>query len=327
MKKLPQLRVLVTTFCGRRCLYCRPTGEGGCSCSSSKFINLDDAVRICRLYREKEGTEVKITGGDPVFWPELTTFIRLLKQDVGITKVELITRSPKIVDIIDDLVAAGLDVLNFSIDAIDNEAYEKITGCDDYDELIEAIRECAALIPVKINSVVMKGINDCNVGNLIDFCESINATQLKLLDIIEDLQDTDAGNGYRLNAIGVEKLGDLYASLSPICESIKKRATEENTVYQGGLGHPMKEFLLPSGLIITAKDSRNGAWYGKVCENCPHYPCHDALMALRLTPDNRLQCCLLNDDASISLNGLATAEIEAEFVAALNVYKNARFAA
>lgn len=323
--KMPQLRILATSFCGRKCLYCRPTGEGGASCASKQIINIEDAISICQLYKNKGGSEVKVTGGDPVFWPELVTFVLRLKNEVGISKIEVITRSPKIVEKIDDLVAAGLDVLNFSLDTIDGEAYEKITGCSDYETLIAAIRYCAELIPIKINSVIMKGINDSSASGLIGFCESLNVKQLKLLDIIDDLQDADAGNSDRLHVIGVERLGDLYVSLSPICEGIKSYAVEEQIVYQGGLGHPMNEYKLASGLIITAKNSENGAWYGKPCENCPSYPCHDALMALRLTSDNRLQFCLLNDDATVALEGLTPAETETIFLDSFGVYENAHF--
>lgn len=323
--KMPQLRILATSFCGRKCLYCRPTGEGGASCASNKFINIDDAIRICQLYKNKGGSEVKVTGGDPVFWPELVTFVLRLKNEVGISKIEVITRSPKIVRIIDDLVAVGLDVLNFSLDTIDGEAYEKITGCNDYETLIAAIRYCAELIPIKINSVIMKGINDSSVSGLIAFCESLNVKHLKLLDIIDDLQEVDTGNSDRLHIIGVERLRDLYVSLSPICEGIKSYAVEEQIAYQGGLGHPMNEYKLASGLIITAKNSENGAWYGKPCESCPSYPCHDALMALRLTSDNRLQFCLLNDDTTVDLEGLTPAETETVFLDSFGVYENAHF--
>lgn len=260
-----------------------------------------------------------------MFWSELVTFVGRLRHEVGISKIEVITRSPEIVARIDDLVAAGLDVLNFSLDTVDKETYEKITGCNDYDALLAAISYCAERIPIKINSVIMKDINDTSVMELIGFCESLNIKQLKLLDIIDDLQDAQAGNGDRLREIGVERLGDLYASLCPICEDIKNRAVDEQIVYQGGLGHPMNEWKLPSGLTVTAKNSENGAWYGKPCENCPSYPCHDALMALRLTSDNRLQLCLLNDDATIALDGLTPAGTETVFLGALGVFEDAYF--
>lgn len=321
--KIPQLRILATSFCGRKCLYCRPTGEGGIGCASNEYINIENALEICRLYKEKGGSEVKITGGDPVFWSGLVHFVKCLKKEIGIKKVEVITRSPKISEKVNGLIAAGLDVLNFSLDTTDRTTYEKITGCFDYDELISTIQACAKAMPVKINTVILKGINDSHIKDMIAFCESVGVQQLKLLDVINDLQDTEAGNSYRLGEIGVKRLDQLYVSLASICAELQQEAVKGNIVYQGGLGHPMNEFQMASGLIITIKNSENGAWYGTICKTCPSYPCHDALMAIRLTSDNRLQYCLLNQDASISLEQLTPDEIEHVFTDSLEVYANA----
>lgn len=321
--KLPQLRILATSFCGRKCLYCRPTGEGVTNCASRKFVNTENALEICRLYKEKGGKEVKITGGDPVFWPDLIDFVKCLKKEIGIKKVEVITRSPKIIEKIGELIAAGLDVLNFSLDSIDEATYEKITGSDDYNELISTIRRCARVVPVKINMVVLKNINDFHIKDMIAFCESIGVQQLKLLDVINDLQNTEAGNSYRLAEFGVKSLDELYISLASIYAELKKEALEDSTIYQGGLGHPMNELQMASGLIITIKNSENGAWYGSICDTCPSFPCHDALMAIRLTSDNKLQYCLLNENVSVSLEQLTPDEIEHLFTDALEVYKKA----
>lgn len=323
--KIPQLRILVTSFCGRKCIYCRPTGEGSAGCASKIFINMEDALKICRLYREKGGTEVKITGGDPVFWPELVPFVHCLKNEIEFPRVEVITRSPKIAEKVESLISSGMDVLNFSLDTISKNTYQQITGCYDYDALIAVIADCAKVVPVKINSVIMKGINDSSIKELIAFCESAGVRQLKLLDLIDDLQDFEAGNSFHLRGLGIDRLKDLYTSLAPICTEIKKDAVLDRIVYQGGLGHPMNEFKMASGLTVTVKNSENGAWYGKPCENCPSYPCHDALMAIRLTSNNRLQYCLLNEKSTVSLNGLTVDEIAHIFCDALEIYENAHF--
>lgn len=321
--KLPQLRILATSFCGRKCIYCRPTGEGGTDCVSKEYVNTENALAICKLYKEKGGREVKITGGDPVFWPDLVDFVKCLKKEIGMKKVEVITRSPKIMEKISALTAAGLDVLNFSLDTIDRVTYEKITGSYDYNELISTIQRCAKVVPVKINMVILKNINDSHIKDMIAFCESIGVQQLKLLDVINDLQDTETGNSYRLAEFGEKRLDELYISLTSMCAELKKGALKENIVYQGGLGHPMNELQLASGLIITIKNSENGAWYGSICETCPSYPCHDALMAIRLTSDNRMQYCLLNENASVSLEQLTPDEIEHVFTDSLEVYQKA----
>jgi len=93
-------------------------------------------------------------------------------------------------------------------------------------------------------------------------------------------------------------------------------------IYQGGLGHPMKSFTLENGLEIVFKDFHTGAWYSQICCDCIHYPCHDALMALRITPENDLQLCLLNSKKNLRFNSNNIYSVMKE---ALAVYQNAFF--
>lgn len=323
--KVPQLRILATSFCGRQCVYCRPTGEGTPSCDTALFVDYSKSLKICELYKEYGGHDIKISGGDPIFWPSIVEFISDLKNKIGIEKIELITRSPKVSSLVYDLKNAGLDTLNFSLDVINPEIYYLITGSNDYRELIETITNCSSVMPVKINSVIMKGINYEYVNELVDFCEKNGIQQLKLLDVIDDMQENYSGNTNRLPLFGVNKLEDMFISLDELSVIMSNKAISSSIVYQGGLGHPMNEYIMPSGLVVTLKNSENGAWYGDICKKCHHYPCHDALMALRYTPDDKLQLCLLNEEASISLSECSNNEIIDKFNKALSIYNDAIF--
>lgn len=323
--KIPQLRILATSFCGRECIYCRPSGEGAADCKDNLFVDYSMALKICSLYKNYGGDEVKISGGDPIYWPNIVSFIYEVKNKIGIRYIELITRSPRVIELVHDLKNAGLDTLNFSLDVINPAMYQLVTGANDYDELLETIIACSKILPVKINSIIMKGINHNDVNGLIGFCEVSGVQQLKLLDIIDDLQECTGDNCNRLTKLGFNKLKDLYIPLDKLSEAISRRSVSSSITYQGGLGHPMNEFVMHSGLVVTIKDATKGAWYGDICNTCCYYPCHDALMALRYTPENKLQFCLLNEAASISLNGLSEREIAQRFYDALNVYENATF--
>ena len=323
--KIPQLRLLVTSFCGRDCIYCRPTGEGVSGSSCTEFADIDKALNICALYKKNGGTEIKISGGDPIFWPHLIKFIYKAKNEIGIKKIELITRSPKVEEILDELITAGLDVLNFSLDTLTPEIYHTITRGKDFYELINAIKASASKLSVKINSVVMKGVNSDEINALIAFCEENNIDQLKLLDVIDDLQVDSASENRVIQRIDAQNLSDVYISMNEICDIIGNRAVTHEIVYQGGLGHPMNEYTMSSGLKITLKNSDNGAWYGSICGSCNRYPCHDALMSLRYTPDDMLQFCFLNEDTRVPLAELSSTEIENTFSKALLMYEEAKF--
>ena len=315
VKKQPQLRILATNYCACKCIYCQPSGEGNIRANEKQEIDISEVIQIAKLYIENGGTEMKITGGDPVFWTDLVECVHVLKGKLGLQKIEVITRNPNILTIIDRLVAVGLDVLNFSLDTLDKNIYKQITGCSNFEQYIAAIRICAQKgIICKINSVIMKNINDREVSSLVEFCEQNNIQQLKFLDIIDDLQDRE-----------LEKRCDLHKYFVPldfITNSINDKVIRNEIIYQGGLGHPMNKYILSSGLEVILKNSQNGAWYGSECGTCNYYPCHDALMAIRLCPGNILQMCLLNSDKNIKYNNSNRKEKFEEMMA---IFQNAFF--
>ena len=322
---IPQLRIIAANFCKRSCIYCRPTGEAVATCSKNSFACIEDVIMIAKLYKAQGGSEIKITGGDPVFWKDLPKCVERLKNEVGIESVEVITRSPHIAFVFDDLLMAGLDTLNFSLDTIDPDDYRKIVGKDDFFELRNIICEAAKKINTKINTVVMKGINDSKIDELIGFCETNTIKQLKLLDLIVDMQQPGINNSWRLMRDFGVGFNDLYFPLSAITAKLQERAVKSDVIFQGGLGHPMNRVILNSGLDIRIKDSQNGAWYGSKCKACPMYPCHDALMAIRYLPEKSLQLCLLNEHNNVNLNFATDEEILQAFLCAMSEYSSATF--
>lgn len=310
---MPQLRILVTDFCDSKCIYCRPSGEGNLKCTTNRILTLDIAKMVAKVYKDSGGTEIKISGGDPAYWPYLVDFVYYLKKNLLLEKVEVITRSTKIEEIVDELISAGLDVLNFSLDTINKEKYEYVTGKRDFVSYLNTIESCSKKVFCKINTVVMHGINDDEWRNLIEFCEKNRIRQLKLLDYIDDL----SGN---LNE--GDSRQKYFLPLDSICTWLRKLYGSERIIYQGGLGHPMNSFTTNQGVEIICKNSKNGAWYSDECEFCSNYPCHDALMAVRVSTANSFQLCLLNPDKHWYFN---EKNMDEQFQKILKVYQNAHF--
>lgn len=317
--KLPQLRLVATDFCDSKCMYCRPSGEAVCRDECNHSLSLETAIEIAKLYQNYGGNDIKITGGDPVYWEHLLECVKILKKDLKYEKVEVITRSVKIIDLIDQLIEAGLDSINFSLDTLDSEKYKKITGKEDFNQLIDIIKYCASKVHCKINTVVMKGINDDELENMIDFCLNNNIKELKFLDIISDLHESKINNGKRLEENYNTHLEDLYTGLNKQNKYID--SIEPKTVFQGGLGHPLKVYTI-GDLNVIMKDASNGAWYGSCCENCNMYPCHDALMALRVLPSDNFQICLMNEG---NLHKFDKKNKDKVLKKCLDIYKNAQF--
>jgi cyclic pyranopterin phosphate synthase len=228
------------------------------------------------------------------------------------------------------LFAAGVDLINLSIDTLHRDQHKRITGVDDLPAVLEALAKCVASgVSCKVNTVVMKGVNDREIDSIIAYCEHVGVRSLKLNDVIKDLQDQPMTHAARLLAIEHRTLSDLYYPMNEIVDRLYPRSTSVRTIRQGGLGHPMLMFSLPSGMDVILKDHCTGAWYSTLCEECDSYPCHDALMALRLTADAHLQFCLLRRGTNIDLRPDLDSEddacLEKTIGSALRVYHDARF--
>lgn len=300
---VPQIRIAINNRCQKACFYCRPAGEGSTP-DGSYEMTADEIIHILKTMTEYGITDVKLTGGDPVLRSDIVELVARIKELPKVRQLDLITRHPRAGELASDLSKAGLDCLNFSLDTLDRNKYRMITGVEEHQELIDAIRVSVRHVKsIKINTVVMKGINDTEIMDLIAFCERVGVKTLKFLDLILGMETSPRSFSNRLHKILPGKNpDDLYFPLDSYTDLLKPIAASFDITYQaGGLGHPMDTFTMPSGLQIQVKDARKGAWYGDICKKCSLYPCHDALMALRLTSDGKFQRCLAREDNLIDV--------------------------
>lgn len=301
--QIPQLRVAVNDTCQKACFYCRPSGE----CSDSSPGNLISSETILKIIKPLVAfgvTDVKLTGGEPMLRRDIVDLVRELKKISGIKSLHLITRHQKAGEIAKELSLAGLDCLNFSLDTLDPQKYTKITASNTHELLLKAIKNSIKKSnSVKINTVLMNGVNDDEVINIINFCETIGVKKLKFLDLILDIGTLGKSFSHRINEISPgQKYTDFYFPLNKIEKYLSSIAVERTIVTRsGGLGHPMQCYKLKSGLTIELKDGRSGGWYNDECRDCKIFPCHDAIMALRLTSDGKLQRCLARSDNLVDI--------------------------
>lgn len=324
MSRMPQLRIAVTSPCGKACIYCRPGGEGTVS-PKSKELTREELVYLTTLIVQQGVTDVKLTGGDPMLRKDIVEVVRDVKRIPGVRSLHLVTRHHLTGDLASDLCTAGLDVLNFSIDSLDRATWESITQVSGHNELIDAVYRAACAHPhIKINMVVMKGINSHEIPRMVDFAGELKA-ELKLLDLIPDIA------GFPGIVPGDDFGHQYYFPLEETVAVLREDALSEMLAYQpGGLGHPMRQFKMPNGATVTVKSVRSGAWYGDVCKTCTFFPCHDAIMALRLTAEGQLQRCLLREDNLINLgdalrSGATTEELAQMIATALRTFTEAEF--
>lgn len=313
--RIPHMRICVTDVCSRKCLYCRPGGET--FPVNQQLLKPEQFEQLAVIMARNGITQLKVTGGEPMLRRDIVDIVRRLTQIQGIDSCELVTRSSRAGILASQLKDAGISCLNFSIDSLNEEKYHRINGNAYLPPLLEAIgRAYKAEIPLKFNMVVMKGVNDNEIYDLIEFAGKYGAV-LKLLDLMDLLDD-------RPNDVS------LYYPLNSVVERLNAMSVSAGVLLPLGTGTPMPQFTMANGATVLVKDARVGTWYGDVCNNCKNYPCHDAIMALRLTPRGLLQRCLLREDNLVDLwsmveQGKSDFEIDSAVSEVLMTYANAYY--
>lgn len=294
--KIPQLRVVLNTTCGKHCCYCRPSGEAACSVCPADTMSTDELVDCIKLLVAGGIREVRLTGGDPAFYPqaELIRLVGALSK-LNLNRLSLVTRSDRIQCILPQLKNAGLRYITFSLDSVDAERWVKVCGIgmsrkDEHHLLLETIRTAKNLgFAVNLNSVLLDETCEQDLNGLVAFAKK-HSIGLKIEEVIRDI-GRNGGNGMA-----------LHADLAPLKKALRRMATESEIVsVYGGLGHLMEVLYLAGGASVTWKMFEGGACYGPSCRDCRYFPCDDALMALRLLPNGMLQTCLKREDNLIDL--------------------------
>lgn len=153
-RDIDYLRISLTDRCNLRCIYCMPE-DGIQLISHEDILSFEEIVRICQSMASLGIRKVKLTGGEPLLRKNLSNLVGQLKHIPGIEKVTLTTNGILLKEQLPDLVAAGLDAVNISLDTLDEKQFERIARRNQLNAVLEGI-EAAARIPhwsVKINCV------------------------------------------------------------------------------------------------------------------------------------------------------------------------------
>ncbi|XOA43223.1 MAG: radical SAM protein [Candidatus Nealsonbacteria bacterium] len=278
----------MTERCDNRCFYCRPGGEA-CRALRKKEMSLRQIYQIVKILAKHGITNITITGGEPLKRDDIPKMVQLIKSIEEIDYIRLITRSPRVGEISNQLKEAGLSCLNFSLDSLDPYIFFKITRHGELNLLLQSIERCfQSDLDLKFNMVVLRGINSKEIPAMIDFVGKYKST-LKLLDLMNMPNEP-------------EFLINYYFPFEKTISYLKYKASKCSIDKQpGGLGTPMPKFEMPNGATVLVKDARVGTWYGDTCDKCDNFPCQDAIMALRLTNDGCLQRCLLREDNLVNI--------------------------
>lgn len=165
-RRIDYLRISLTDRCNFKCLYCAPL-RGLPLVPQNGILSKDEIVRFVRIMSGLGVEHVRLTGGEPLLREDLLEIVRYLKKIVAVRDLSMTTNGSRLGPFVKPLREAGLDRLNISLDCLNFERFKKVTLSNCYSEVIQSIRlSLQEGFPVKLNMVVLKGINDHEITGL-----------------------------------------------------------------------------------------------------------------------------------------------------------------
>ncbi|MCQ2979333.1 MAG: GTP 3',8-cyclase MoaA [Clostridia bacterium] len=264
------LRISITNRCNVNCIYCHHDGM----LDTRSEMTPDEIFHICKLAKKIGVEKIRLSGGEPLVRKDLVEIVKKVStldfKDISIT-----TNGIFLKDIAQELYDAGLNRLNVSLDTLDDETYQNITGKSYLDEvkagLIKSVE--VGLSPVKINMVVMKDINHHEIKEMFEFSKENNLV-LQLIEIIESesCDDNDFNSKYHY------ELDEFEKHLAEIADDVRVRKNMQDR----------KKYYIDGGEIEIVHPVENSNF----CKNCTR---------LRITPEGKIKPCLLRNDNLVDL--------------------------
>ena len=269
------LRVSLTDRCNLRCTYCMPA-EGLEWMPTEQALTDDEIVRLVRVAVERLGVrEIRFTGGEPLLRKGLEDIVAATAALTPRPEMSVTTNALGLARRAARLAAAGLDRVNVSLDTLRRERFTEITRRDRLDDVLTGLRAARehGLDPIKINTVLMPGLNDDEAPDLLAWALEEGYE----LRIIEQMP-LDAGHSWQR---------DRMITAEQILASLRTRFTlREDTAERGGA--PAERFLVdgwtghdggPAKVGVIASVTR------PFCGNCDR---------TRLTADGQVRNCLFS---------------------------------
>ena len=261
------LRISITQRCNLNCIYCHREGEpiGG------EELSVEEIAKICKAFYDLGVKKVKITGGEPLIRKDVVDIIQNMPP---FEEISLVTNGTLLAKMAHDLKEAGLSRVNVSLDTLREDRYKRITGSDKLKRVIEGVYAAydAGLTPIKLNMVVLKGINDDEIDDLLEFSSRFNSKAI-------------------LQLIEVVNMPKYYVDLSEIEEKFSRIA---DRVIVRGL-HGRRQYVIGKKIVEFVRP-----FHGEFCMHCTR---------IRVTSDGKIKPCLLRNDNLIPLKGLSYDEM------------------
>ncbi len=271
MNKVDYLRISVTDRCDLNCTYCE-AGDRIDYVSPDEILSFEEILQIIQSANKLGIDRIRLTGGEPLVREDLPTLVKMISKSSDTSDLSLTTNGTLLAPNVKELKKKGLNRVNVSLDTLDSERFQKLTGEDKLEQVLEGIRRAVevGLTPVKINTVLMRNFNQEEIVKLVKFAHREN-TIPRFIELMP---------------IGNQ---NWEGEFLPVDQAILKLENESKLTpanFKKGNG-PAKYYKTSTGLIGFISPLSH-----KFCSHCNR---------IRLTSQGNIRPCLAHD-FHISLN-------------------------
>jgi cyclic pyranopterin phosphate synthase len=273
-RPLLNLRISITQRCNLRCDYCHKEGEETASCSrgTAEEMTVGEITRIARITLSLGIDRIKLTGGEPLMRKDLCEIVKGIAALPGLRDLSLTTNGNLLGFQAAELHTCGLKRVNISLPTLDAEVYHKLTG-GRVEDALDGVKAAVAagFSPVKLNMVVLKGVNDDAVSGMMDFARQTGT----ILQLIE-LDPVNVNRAY---------FSVYHELLDANEEMLRQKAVSVET---RRFMHNRHVYHLPDVTVEVVHPTENSDF----CMHCTR---------LRVTSDGKLKPCLMRNDNLVDL--------------------------
>jgi cyclic pyranopterin phosphate synthase len=264
-RPLRNLRLSVTDRCNLRCQYCMPEREYTWL-PRSDVLDFEEIAALVDVFADLGVDRIRLTGGEPLVRRELARLVELLAAKPAIVDLAMTTNGVLLAEKAAEMRAAGLRRITVSLDTMRADRFRTLTRFDEHQRVLAGIEEAArvGLSPVKIDSVVMRGVNEDELADLIEFGRRVGAE-------VRFIEYMDVGGATRWSA-------DKVFSRREILQSVAARYGPIEPIVEASSA-PAERFRLPDGTAFGIIASTTAPF----CRSCDRS---------RLTADGLWYLCL-----------------------------------
>ncbi len=268
LRKIDYLRLSITDRCNLRCSYCMPR-DGVPKLDHSEILRYEEILRVARVAAAMGISNVRITGGEPLVRKDVLNLCESIARSPGLRSLSLTTNGVLLADFAAELVQAGIKRINISLDTLKPERFAAITRRGLFNRVWEGIMAAheAGISPVKLNAVVMRGVNDDEIEDLarLTFRFPFHVRFIEIMPFRED--------EYEAQFVSASEILERLRQIAPL------RASNGGDSNGPALYYRFEGAPGEIGIISPVS--------GHFCQSCNR---------LRVTSDGKLRTCLFSTE-------------------------------